>query len=106
MPFLELAKFTQPETSASDFSGDDSDDYTPSKNDTDSESEEEDVSEAESRSSVDKPKVEMKKRYCPPVVTKTPQSGRATRLATRKQQDFVPESEEYFNHHTNKKVFK
>lgn len=99
---VELAKFTQPETSASDFSGGDSDDYHPSQNESDSEAES--VSDPES-SDFEEPNAAAKKRYCPPVVPQTPQTGRSTRLNTRKQQDFVPESEEYFNHHINKKVF-
>lgn len=96
-----------PETSGSDFSADDSDEYKPgASEDSDDDGVADDADDKNasdaSSSSPDAPKANQKKRYVPPVVPKTPTTR--TSKTRRGQQDFVPECEDYFTHHTNKKA--
>lgn len=93
-----------PDTSGTDFSADESDEYKPDASDSDDDDNEDEKSASESSDeSSTAPKAVQKKRYVPPVVMPTP-SARSKRLAGRRQQDFVPECEDYFTHHTNKKA--
>lgn len=94
-----------PDTSGSDFSADDSDEYKPGASEDSDEDDDHAVDKNasdSSSSSPEAPKAIQKKRYVPPVVPKTP-TVRSSKTR-RGQQDFVPECEDYFTHHTNKKA--
>lgn len=104
----ELAKFSRADSSDSDFSADESDEYKPNEsdsNDDDDDKEGEERSSSSSESSSQSPELTGKKRYAPPAIPKTP-STRSSQRQTRgrRQQDFVPECEGYFTHHTSKKT--
>lgn len=84
------------ETSDSDFSADESDEYQP-----DDTAKSQTETEEDSSSDDDVP---LKIIPPKPVPLKLITAGRSTRSNARKQHDFVPESDGYFAHHTKKKV--
>lgn len=81
------------ESEGSDFSADDgSEEYQPN-----------DTAEADS---IESSESDDEVPYIPPVIkTQKPTvTPHMTRSAARKQQDFIPESDGYFSHHSTKKV--
>lgn len=105
-----------PDTSGSDYSADDSDEYKPDAADDDNDSPDDASMEDDvdaSASDASPPPANQRKRVAAVAVAstaqppKTPTALRSQRLAGRRQQqqqDFVPESEVYFTHHISKKA--
>lgn len=108
---LELSKIAvDPETSGTDFSADESDEYQPTETvaaaDGDSSSSSSDHAITSASSDDDQNRRPIAK-YVPPTIKTTAAvttTGRVTRSSARRQCDFVLESDGYFSHHTNKKV--
>lgn len=103
--FTELTKMVKNvETSGSDFSADESDEYQPdvAGESSDARTSEDDDDDDHSNSDNENHRTT---KYVPPTVKAAPKTpSRLTRSSARRPTDFVPESDGYFSHHTNKKV--
>lgn len=94
-----MAQVTKQDSSGSDFSGSDSDDYQPNEKPTSSDSDNDLDGSNDSTQSDD-----IRKKTVKPIMSIASQTPGRPMTRARKQQDFVPESEGYFSHHVNKKV--